>query len=348
MVFTQKPGKKAAAFAAGRASASTLDAGRAPGADSGVPPAGGNWAKSAVNAMGDRLDEMRGMTLQGILEGGLPLRLRAEQIIDPLGTDRIAESEEGSDTDADTDGFQALLENIRRRGLRVPLRVRPEDPSWRPDPKSPHETGSASFILQSGRRRLKACRILGVDPLVFLSFVDAGDSRLDDLHERFFENTIRKQLSSFEKAWSIGLIAEETPGTQEQIAEIVGVSPAAVSRGLAVLRLREALEGMIPLASATAREIDGALAQIRKTHLSENPEAIRKREARARTSLNLPFSTLNFGDTRLTLRSMKGGRLALSTVSSILRDEDYEAIAALVRQLAEERQRNAVSDDFNS
>jgi ParB/RepB/Spo0J family partition protein len=299
------------------------------------PAAGGNWSRLGASMVGEMLDEMRAMTVQGVIDGTLPLRVPAASIEDPVGTDRLIDE----DSSEDTESFLALVDNIRHRGLRVPLRVRPRDPAWRPNPTHPHVVDGVTFILQSGRRRLAACRELGVDPLVFLSFVPEDAARLDDLKERFFENAVRRQLSAFEKALSIGMIAEATAGTtQDQIAEIIGVPPTAVSRGLAVLRHREALQARLPsFATATTHEIQAALTELRQGELSSTDNAIRKRERRALQKVALPFRRVVYGKTRLDLRAARGGQLALTMTTSDLSPKDISEVAELVRGIVERR-----------
>ena len=320
------------AFKAGLEKAQATKAERA---NMAPPPPSGNWARSAVEQMGEKIDAMRALTVQGILDGTLPIRVPADRIEDRIGSDRVISDDAA---EYDTDSFRSLVENIRRRGLRVPLRVRPADPDWRPRPEKPNDIGDQVFVLQSGRRRLAACRELGIDPLVFLSFVKEGAERVEDLQERFFENTVRRDLTSFEKLWSIGLIAAELPeATQEQIAEIIGVAQSAVSRGTAVLKYREELERLVDPATATVGEIDAALASLREQNRSESPAAVRQRRSRERrmkaAAAPLPFRKREFGGTVLSLRANRDGGRTLTLKTSTLDDRALDRIAALVAEL---------------
>lgn len=312
---------------------------KSPGGTPETPVPTGNWSRAAMREIDQKLDDMRAMTTQGLLEGRLPIRVSAASIEDPLGSDRVLAGPQ-EDADDDSEGFRALVENIRHRGLRSPLRVRPADPAWRPDPAAPQRVDGVSFILQSGRRRLAACRELGIDPLVFLSFVEAKDAPLEDLRERFFENAIRRQLAPFEKLLSIGMIAEATPGTtQDQIAEIVGIPQTAVSRGLAVLRHREALIERLPSpATASLRDIQAVLSELHADELSETPDAVRKRASRERDRVALPFQRVDCNNTRIELRKVRGGRLALSLTTGDLSVDDLNRIVDDVRDMISRRQ----------
>jgi ParB-like chromosome segregation protein Spo0J len=332
---------RAGAFGAGAAGAADRVHTDAP-----RPPAGGNWAKSAVDTIGERLEEARRNHadmiqdhIKAIAEGALPLRIPADQIDDIVGSDRVP----GNDEDEDgVESLEALTDNIRRRGLRTPLRVRPADPAWRPDPKAPHEVGEARFILQSGRRRLAACRALGVDPLAFVSFVDEGAERLDDLQERFFENVARKNLTPFEKVLSVGLIAAEVPHANlAQLAEIIGVSATMVSRGIAVCEHREALEREIDLPNSGYREIDAAVAGLRaknrEAEAETNPEAARKRDARAKARVALPFRTRALGSGEIKLAAPRSGGLTLTLTTSELDQGDMVRIADFIEKVRAEK-----------
>ena len=179
------------------------DAEEAHSAPVSARPANNAWSRSAQAGLTDRLHEARQEAEQarqaiyeGILEGTVPLRVPTDLIEDAVGSDRFGGEEPNDPTDAgdsarsaaedaEEAGLAALRENIRARGQRMPIRIRPLDSAWRPDPTNPRDLGGQRFAVQSGRRRLQVCRELGIDVLAGLSFVPAGMERLDDLHERF-------------------------------------------------------------------------------------------------------------------------------------------------------------------
>lgn len=313
----------------GRVRAETPATAEATREERGSGLAGGNWSRLAWTDMEARLHETREALdraheahLEGLLSGRVPLSIPVSQITDAVGTDREEDPTSGAE-------FDALVDNIRRRGLRTPIRVRPEDPDWRPDPETPEEVGAARFVLQSGRRRLEACRRLERPVLAFLSFPEAGaveDPTLDDLQERYFENTLRQDLTTFERLSSVGLIAERMPDmTQEQVAEILGVNPANVSRGRAVLAYGDRLRADLDLSRATRREIDVALKRYRA---EDGTGKIAVTEHKGRGA---PFWRRTVGDCILEARTIRGrGRVTLDmpTLDQALLDE----IAALISE----------------
>lgn len=328
------------AFAAGMARATVKGAeGQGDNPDVVPPKGSGNWSKMALDSMETRLIETRealeqahGAFHAGVLSGAIPVEVPADQIIDELGSDRILDTSDAAD---DTESFEALVANIRDRGLRVPLRLRPKDPKWRPDPEHPQDMSGQIFLLQSGRRRLAACQRLGITPIAFLSF--AGDTpRSEDLQERFFENAARKNLSLVEKLYSIGLIAQEIPSaTQSQIAEMIGVSGAYVSRGVALVEHFDRLQQDLDLANTTAAEIDQALKAYREAERSDTPEARRKREERKQSKASkpaLPFRTKAIGKMKVSLKVRRDGIRVLALEGVGLDDSTLERIMAFLEQ----------------
>lgn len=285
---------------------------------------GGAWGRTAVTAVGRELQRLQARQADDLASGALPIRIPADRIIDEIGSDRIAGVEDSD--------LASLAENIRRRGLRVPIRVRPADPAWRPDPADPYATGDMTFVLQSGRRRLAACRLIGVDPLAFLSMSTDGAPRLDDLTERFFENVQRRDLTTFEKLFSVGIIAEAIGAdTQGQVAEILGCDKSLVSRGVAVFTHRDALEARgLDLVTATLRDIDAALTALRKARPapSAKAEAMRKLRASRREDAALPFKRRDVRGGSVELTRRRDGALTLKIVSTLLDEARLERILA--------------------
>lgn len=206
---------------------------------------GGMWGGSAMNLLQRRIDETHGSLVQGILNGTIALSLSPDQIEDSIGSDRVTDW-------CSDDKFEALLANIERRGQRQPIRVRPSDPSWTPDSKEPLRTNS-SFVVQSGRRRLEACRRLNRSVLAVLS-TEKGNASLADLEERFHENTMRQELNAFEELLSIGLIAESLMDlAQAEIAERLGVSQNDISLGLSCIEYRDDILQQIDVTTTPKR-----------------------------------------------------------------------------------------------
>lgn len=206
---------------------------------------GGMWAGSAMNLLQQRIASTRGSMVDAVLAGTLALELSPEQVVDSVGSDRLTEWE------ADED-FDKLIANINRRGQTQPIRVRPVDADWAPDPDTPQET-DAQFVIQSGRRRLEACKRLGRKVLAVVSTPE-GDQALADLEERFAENTMRRNLNGFEELLSIGLLAESMADqTQTEIADRLGVSQGDVSLGQACVSLRDEIMAQVDIEATPKR-----------------------------------------------------------------------------------------------
>ena len=173
-----------------------------------------------------------------------------------MGSDRVTPWQ-------DDDDFAALMANIKRRGQTQPIRVRPEDPDWQADEADPLKT-DARFVIQSGRRRLEACRLLG-RPVLAIIATEEGDRTLADLEERFHENTMRRNLTGFEELISIGLLAQSLQQlTQSEIAERLGVTQGDVSLGLACLDLREIIEEEVDVATTPKRQYRSIIPKLKR------------------------------------------------------------------------------------
>lgn len=206
---------------------------------------GGFWGGSALNMLKARLEETQRTLADGVMTGTVVLELDPDQIDDEVGSDRLSAWK-------DDEGFNALVADIARRGQRQAIRVRPRDSGWRPDPVDPLRT-DAEFVIQSGRRRLEACRGLKRPVRAVVSTVE-GDAALEDLEERFKENTMRADLNGFEELLSIGLIAQGHPDlSQAEISEKLGVPPGDISLGLSCLGLHGVIVLTVDIANTPKR-----------------------------------------------------------------------------------------------
>jgi ParB-like chromosome segregation protein Spo0J len=197
------------------------------------PAPGGFWGGSMSNLLKAELAEARARldALSAAATRGLAVvEIPPDRIDDAVGSDRAAGWEDDPE-------FAALVDDIARRGQTTPVRVRPADPAWTPGPGGPSDPGEGRFLLQSGRRRVAACRRLG-RPVLALVATPEGEAEMADLEERFLENRMRKALSGFEELVSIGVIARRWPDLgQREIARRLGVPHPDVSLGLACLDL---------------------------------------------------------------------------------------------------------------
>lgn len=205
---------------------------------------------------------------QMLQEGLLLVKLDPRQIRDAVGSDR-------SDRLGPEDKFDELKEDIRKRGQRTPIRVRPDASDWQPD-KMGQVAEADRFILQSGRRRLQACVELN-EPIVAIvtAVTQDTDAKLDDLVERFSENAIRADLTGFENYLSIGEIAEHLDDmNQSEVSEILSVAREEVSVGQAVFRYQDDLIGMIgeEVRSLSKRQVRPLIARVKRWIVDGRPD----------------------------------------------------------------------------
>ncbi len=213
--------------------------------------AGGLLGHAMESSTKIALREIREDVAGAILRGGVSLEIPTDQIDEnpEVGSDRIGDWKDDPD-------LEILIHNIRERGQLQPIRVRPTDSCWRPNKIDAFKIDPADrFVIQSGRRRLEACKRLGITVLAHL-VVDLENLDLADLEERYFENTMRKDLSGFERLLSVGSLAKKLDGmSQQEIAKRLGVSQPYVSGGIKVAENEELIEKRIDTKTASIRDI---------------------------------------------------------------------------------------------
>jgi ParB family chromosome partitioning protein len=116
-----------------------------------------------------------------------------------------------------------LKASISRSGQRIPILVRPLE--------------GDRYSLIYGRRRLEACRDLGIKVRAIVTEMD-GDQALRD---QLLENQERRDLSFIERALVAAALLNgdhlaETERTNKGVAEVLGLTEAGVSQLLSVVR----------------------------------------------------------------------------------------------------------------
>ncbi|QDL94945.1 hypothetical protein FDP22_24100 (plasmid) [Paroceanicella profunda] len=274
---------------------------------------GGMWAGSAMNLLRKRIETTHGSLVEGILNGTVALELSPEQIEDVAGSDRVGDW-------AGDEAFDALVANMKRRGQTQPIRVRPRDPDWSPDADDPLRTGDV-FVVQSGRRRIEACRRLGRKVIAILS-TERGDAALADLEERFHENTMRQNLSGFEELLSVGLIAESLRDlSQEDIAGRLGVSQNDISLGLSCVNLRDRILAEVDVATTPKRAYRAIIPRLRRGESLAPPPTPQGAKG-----------AFTAGGLRVEVESAKSG-LVLKVRGAQLPERDLDRLAERVAQL---------------
>ncbi len=221
----------------------------------GKPGMGGMWGGTAMNMLRQRLEDTRASIIDGVLNGTVAIELLPAQVEDSTGSDRQVGWEDDPE-------FQALMDNISRRGQTQAIRVRPVDPSWEPNHDHPLDTAD-KFIIQSGRRRLAACQILNRKVVAVIATVE-GEAALADLEERFHENTMRKNLSGFEELLSIGLIGDALGDlSQQEIAQRLSVSQNDVSLGRSCVELHDRIVAEVDIQNTPKRAFREIIPRLR-------------------------------------------------------------------------------------
>jgi ParB family transcriptional regulator, chromosome partitioning protein len=124
-------------------------------------------------------------------------------------------------TEFDSEQLRELAASIKQRGVMQPLLVRPLN-------------GTARFELIAGERRWRAAKDAGLTkvPAIVRTATDE-----EALEIALIENLQREDLNPIEEARAYGQLATRFKLTQEQIAEKVGRSRAAVANALRLLGL---------------------------------------------------------------------------------------------------------------
>lgn len=119
--------------------------------------------------------------------------------------------------------IEGLTASISKNGQRVPILVRPLE--------------GDRYSLIYGRRRLEACREIGIKVRAIVTEVD-GDQALRD---QLLENQERRDLSFIERALVAAALLEgdhlnATERTNKGVAEVLNLTEAGVSQLLSVVR----------------------------------------------------------------------------------------------------------------
>ena len=285
--------------------------------EAGKPGMGGMWGGTAMNMLRQRLEDTKASIIDGVLNGTVAIELLPIQVEDPTGSDR----QSGWEDDPE---FQALMDNIARRGQTQAIRVRPVDPAWEPDRDHPLDTAD-KFIIQSGRRRLAACRMLDRKVVAVIATVE-GEAALADLEERFHENTMRKNLSGFEELLSVGLIADALGDlSQQEIAQRLSVSQNDVSLGRSCVELHDRIVAEVDIQNAPKRAFRDIIPRLRGSVVEKAKKPTTK------------VTKASEGAVHVSVKEGSGGALALTLKGA---DVTAEWLAKAVAELVAKNTKN--------
>jgi ParB family transcriptional regulator, chromosome partitioning protein len=135
-------------------------------------------------------------------------------------------------TEFDPEHLRELADSIKQRGVIQPLLVRPFTTP----------TGERRYELIAGERRWRAAQEAGLTKLPAI-VREASDQEV--LEIALIENLQREDLNAIEEARAYEQLATQFKLTQEQIAEKVGRSRAAVANALRLLGLPEEVQSWV-------------------------------------------------------------------------------------------------------
>jgi ParB family chromosome partitioning protein len=138
-----------------------------------------------------------------------------------LPIDQIERSRFQPRTEFDPEHLQELAASIKQRGVIQPLLVRPI-------------AGTSKFELIAGERRWRAARAAGLATIPVLVRTATDEETLEIA---LIENLQREDLNPIEEARAYDQLATQFKLTQEQVAEKVGRSRAAVANAVRLLGL---------------------------------------------------------------------------------------------------------------
>lgn len=198
----------------------------------------------------------------------------------------------------DENALQELAESIKTHGLLQPIVVRPMP--------------GGAYQIVAGERRWRACRIAG------LSVVSVIVKELDDkqtMELALIENLQRKDLNPVEEANGYSRLLKEFSLTQEEVANRVGKSRAAVTNALRLLNLPDEqltalAEGKITAGHARAllsfrseqAEQDAYIAALNGASVRQL-EAMAKNEEKSNRPVSRPKTDSFYSEVELALKA---------------------------------------------
>lgn len=139
----------------------------------------------------------------------------------------IVPNSEQPRTDFDEDALTELAESIRQFGVLQPLLVQKK---------------GKFYEIIAGERRWRAAKIAGLKkvPVIIKDFTD-----LETVEISLIENIQRENLNSIEEAYAYKRLIEEFHLKQDEVAERVSKSRAAVTNSMRLLKLDERVQKML-------------------------------------------------------------------------------------------------------
>jgi len=144
-----------------------------------------------------------------------------------VSIDQVHRSQFQPRTTFQEEPLQELVESIRQRGVVQPLLVRKD---------------ATGYELIAGERRLRASQAAGL-PTVPVILVEASDQEVLEL--ALIENLQRENLNAIEEARGYSELIKRFGLKQEDVAQKVGKSRAAVANAMRLLDLPDDVQGWV-------------------------------------------------------------------------------------------------------
>lgn len=214
----------------------------------------------------------------------------------------------------ETESLAALAASIKEFGVLCPVLVRVTD--------------KGTYKLVAGERRLRACKILGLDSIPAVVDKNDGEEKGDILSKQLIENLQREDLSPLERAQAIGQLKEAHSLSVRDISKRLGLSKSLVQRSLEILALSDDLQAA--LASGLSESKVLLLKQV--NNKDERRKILSKLEELTRTQLENLIAAINSGED--SHPKMSHGGTASDKKEKGLSSEDLRLINDLQRSLS--------------
>lgn len=132
-----------------------------------------------------------------------------------------------------------LVNSVREKGILEPLLVRPSEVGGR-------------FMIISGERRYRAAREVGLRELPCIA-MEVDDRAVAEI--ALIENLQRKDLTAFEEADGLVVLAERFGYTHEEISKKIGKSRSTVTEALTIANLPPEIRELCRRADITSKSL---------------------------------------------------------------------------------------------
>ncbi len=258
-----------------------------------------------------------------------------------IDIDKIEQNPYQPREDFDVEALNELKESIIKHGIIQPITVR--------------KIQAGNFQLISGERRLRACKMAGLNKII--AFVrEADDNSL--LEMALIENIQREDLNAVEIAVSYQRLIDECNLTQDQLAERIGKKRSTVTNYIRLLKLPAEIQSglqnkLITMGHARALvniENDNTLVETyekivaKELSVRETENLIREINFPAKTDksktkkISLPEDFINFKNSlsnvfkgKVSIKRNNAGRGSL--IISFTSDEEFNKIKDILSNI---------------